>query len=70
MVLPDSENLVGICAYYRLFHTEVKRQTLPASLAKILPHYPVSVMRIAQLAVDKMAQGQWMGKLILIRALQ
>lgn len=61
---------VDICAYYTLSHTEIRRETLPASLAKRLPHYPVPVMLIAQLAVHKKVQGQGLGKITLIRALK
>ena len=70
MVLPSQENEARICAYYTLSHTEIKRQTLPQSLAKKLPHYPVPVMLIAQLAIDTKVQGQGLGKITLIRALQ
>ena len=70
MVLPARENKADICAYYTLSHTEIKRQTLPKSVAKKLPHYPIPVMLIAQLAVNMKVQGQWLGKITLVRALQ
>ena len=70
MVLPAKESEADICAYYTLSHTEIKRQTLPKSVAKKLPYYPIPVMLIAQLAVNKKAQGQGLGKITLIRALQ
>ena len=70
MVLPAKENQVVICAYYTLSHTEIKRQTLPKSVAKKLPHYPIPVMLIAQLAVNMKVQGQGLGKITLVRALQ
>ena len=69
-VLPAQDNEAHICAYYTLSHTEIKRQTLPQSLAKKLPHYPVPVMLIAQLAINTKVQGQGLGKITLIRALQ
>ena len=70
MVLPAKENKADICAYYTLSHTEIKRQTLPKSVAKKLPHYPIPVMLIAQLAVNQEVQGQGLGKITLVRALQ
>ena len=70
MVLPAKENKAEICAYYTLSHTEIKRQALPKSVAKTLPHYPIPVMLIAQLAVNRKVQGQGLGKITLIRALQ
>lgn len=73
MVLPAESvqgERAGICAYYTLSHTEIKSETLPASLAKKLPRYPVPVMLIAQLAVNNEAQGQSLGKVTLIRALK
>ncbi|MGH1375798.1 MAG: GNAT family N-acetyltransferase [Alphaproteobacteria bacterium] len=69
MVLPAKDNETDICAYYTLSHTEIERKTLPQSLAKKLPHYPIPVMLIAQLAVNKAAQGHGLGKVSLIRAL-
>jgi GNAT superfamily N-acetyltransferase len=70
MVLPAKGNEADICAYYTLSHTEISRKTLPKSAAKSLPHYPVPVLLIAQLAVNRAAQGQGLGKITLIRALR
>lgn len=70
MVLPVAANNAEICAYYTLSHTEIKRQTLPKTMAKILPHYPIPVMLIAQLAVHKDAHGKGLGKVTLIKALK
>ncbi len=70
MVLPAKGKEADICAYYTLSHTEISRKTLPKSAAKSLPHYPVPVLLIAQLAVNRAAQGQGLGKITLIRALR
>ena len=70
MVLPAEEDKANICAYYTLSHTEINRQTLPKSVAKKLPYYPIPVILVAQLAVDKKVQGRGLGKITLIRALQ
>lgn len=59
-----------ICSFYTLSHTEIERETLPDALAKKLPKYPIPVMLIAQLAVDKEAQGLGLGKVSLVRALR
>lgn len=70
MVLQDSKNPAKICAYYTLSHTEIKRQNLPQPLAKKLPHYPIPVMLIAQLAVDTNVHGLGVGKVTLVNALE
>ncbi len=70
MVLPAQENEADICAYYTLSHTEIERKTLSVPFAKKLPHYPIPVLLLAQLAVDHTLQGQGLGKLTLIRALR
>ncbi|MEW8429023.1 MAG: GNAT family N-acetyltransferase [Candidatus Thiodiazotropha sp.] len=73
MVLPAKSSKgekSGICAFYTLSHTQIERKTLPSVLAKKLPQYPIPVLLIAQLAVHEAAQGQGLGKVTLIRALQ
>ncbi len=70
MVLATKDSSPDICAYYTLSHTEIERQTLPGAVAKKLPHYPIPVMLIAQLAVSHQAQGQGLGKVTLINALK
>ena len=70
MVLPTADNEGEICAYYALSHTEIKRQSLPTSVAKRLPYYPIPVILIAQLAVNLHAHGKGLGKITLIRALK
>ena len=69
MVLPAKENKADICAYYTLSHTVLKRQALPKSVAKKLPHYPIPVLLVAQLAVNRKVQRQGLGKITLVRAL-
>ncbi len=70
MVLPTREDASAICAYYTLSHTGIERESLPPARAKKLPHYPVPVMLIAQLAVHQAAQRQGLGKVTLIAALR
>lgn len=70
MVLPAEDPEGSICAFYTLSHTEIKRQTLPNSLSKKLPHYPIPVILLAQLGVSKAAQGAGLGKITLVKALE
>ncbi len=59
-----------ISAFYIVTPSLIERKTLPAPLAKKLPHYPVPVFLIAQLAVDKKYQGKKLGQITLIKALE
>ena len=70
MVLPSADIQSDICAFYTLSHTEINRRTLPHSIARKLPQYPVPVMLVVQLGVHKEAQGHGLGKVTLIRALR
>lgn len=74
MVLPSTAPLLNqkypICAFYSVAPSSICRETLPASLAKKLPHYPVPVFLLAQLAVHKEFHGSGLGKVSLIKALE
>jgi GNAT superfamily N-acetyltransferase len=74
MVLPADKcqpnGKFPICSFYTIAPGSIKRQTLPSSLAKKLPHYPVPVFLLAQLAVDAGFQSQGLGKITLIKALE
>lgn len=73
MVLPSVEVLQNgkqaICAFYSIAPSSISRQTLPEKSQKRLPHYPVPVFLLAQLAVDKQFQGKGLGKISLVKAL-
>jgi GNAT superfamily N-acetyltransferase len=74
MVLPGTAPLLNqkypICAFYSVAPSSICRKTLPASLAKKLPHYPIPVFLLAQLAVHKEFHGNGLGKVSLIKALE
>ena len=66
--LPDGKYL--ICSLYSIAPCQIERQTLPAALAKKLPHYPIPVFLIAQFAAHAEIKGQGLGKITLIKALE
>ena len=74
MVLPASEALPNgkypICSFYTITPGSIDSETLPASLKRKLPHYPVPVFLIAQLAVHSECKGQGLGKITLIKTLE
>ncbi|MBV1842116.1 GNAT family N-acetyltransferase [Photobacterium ganghwense] len=74
MVLPASLPLLNqkwpICAFYSVAPSSIRRETLPVSLAKKLPNYPIPVFLLAQLAVHREYHGHGLGKVSLIRALK
>lgn len=79
MILPSNQPLLNqplsnpkyaICAFYSVTPSSISRETLPVELAKKLPHYPIPVFLIAQLAVHKEFHGEGLGKVSLIRALK
>ena len=74
MVLPAKEKLSNqkypICSFYTVAPSSIQRASLPQNLSKKLPHYPVPVFLIAQLAVNKKVQGQQLGKITLIKSLE
>ena len=74
MVLPSHQKLANgkypICAFYTVTPSAIRRQTLPPHLSKKLPHYPVPVFLLAQLAVSHDYQGQGLGKITLIQSLE
>jgi len=73
-VLPAQEKLENgkhpICAYYTVAPGSISRNEFPASQARKLPHYPVPVFLLAQLAVNADCQNSGLGKVTLIKALE
>jgi len=74
VVLPESALLMDekqqICAFYTLAASSISRSNLPNRLAKKLPHYPVPVFVLAQMAVDSKYHGQGLGRVTIIAALK
>jgi GNAT superfamily N-acetyltransferase len=56
------ERIVG---YATVSAGEMSAESLPPLLRRRLPSYPLPVMRLARLAVDKSFQGRGIGKLLL-----
>lgn len=67
---PGADGKYLICAFFSIAPSAIERKTLPAELKKKLPHYPVPVFLLAQLAVHNDYRGQGLGTNTLIRALQ
>jgi len=59
-----------VLGYYTLASGAVSFQNLPAKAARKLPKHPVPVALLGRLAVDSSAQGQGLGKLLLVDALR
>jgi ribosomal protein S18 acetylase RimI-like enzyme len=68
VALPDGASLT-IAGFYATCASSVSFAAFPAS-EKRLPRYPIPVMRIAQLAVDRRFQGMRLGEELLIEALE
>lgn len=66
-VRPGEMRVLG---YYTLASGAVPFENVPANLARKLPRHPVPVALLARLAVDQAAQGQGLGKLLLMDALK
>lgn len=67
VLVKESESRVF--GFYTLSAGEVSRDKLPAKEAKKLPKYPVPVVVLGRLAVDRTAQGEKLGRYLLKDAL-
>jgi GNAT superfamily N-acetyltransferase len=65
-VAVDDQHSLGF-ATVAAAHVEIEE--LPAVARRKLPHYPLSVLRLARLAIDQSAQGQGLGLQLLRFAL-
>jgi GNAT superfamily N-acetyltransferase len=59
-----------ILGYFSLTMGSVLRAEAPAKLVRGLPAYPVGMVLLARLAVDRAEQGQGLGALLLAEALR
>lgn len=66
-VLTEHGRIVG---YFSLTMGSVLRSDAPTTLVRGLPAYPVGMVLLARLAVDRSARGQGMGSLLLADALR
>ncbi|OBQ08131.1 MAG: acetyltransferase [Anabaena sp. LE011-02] len=66
-ILDDKEG--DALGYYSISMAELKQDTLPEDYRQKLPRYPLPVIRIGKLAVDKSMQGKGLGETLLVDAL-
>lgn len=59
-----------VLAYYALFNHHVTRAQLSSDEAHGLPNIDIPMLLIGKLAVDRLAQGQGLGKRLLLDALR
>ena len=64
------EGELRVYGYYALSTHRVRYEALAADQAKVLPHIDVPVVLLGRLAIDRTAQGQGLGSLLLIDALR
>ena len=65
---PFEGRKLHVAAYYTLCSASVSREEIPAQ--RSLPAYPVPVVMLARLAVDKQLQGKRLGEKSLVYALR
>lgn len=59
-----------VVGYYTLAGGSIEFERLPESLQRRLPHYSIPTILLARLAVDRSAQGEGRGELLLLSALR
>ena len=67
---PLANGKFSIGAFFTVAPGSIARSDLPQEFATRLPHYPIPVFLLAQLAVDRSYKGQGIGKVTLIAALE
>jgi predicted N-acetyltransferase YhbS len=60
----------AILGYLTVTPSQIEIDDLPETRAKRLPHYPLPVLRLARLAVDRSVQGRGIGKALFRFALR
>lgn len=66
VLVADDDHVVG---YYSLTMGSVEQASAPRRLVRGLPKYPVPIVLLARLAVDRSAQGKGLGMSLLFEAL-
>ena len=61
-VARDEEKILG---FVTVVAGHIEIEDLPESRSRGLPHYPLPILRLARLAVDRSAQGRGVGKRLL-----
>lgn len=69
-VPPLSNGKYPIRAFFTVAPGSISKKKLSKALARKLPHYPVPVFLLAQLAIHLKYHNQGLGKITLIRALE
>ena len=67
VAISGSGQVVG---YYTLSMSTIEVSAATTRVAKGMPRYPIPVVLLARLAVDKSVQGQGLGRLLLLAAMQ
>jgi GNAT superfamily N-acetyltransferase len=60
----------GVIGYFSLTMGSARRANAPARLVRAMPAYPVGMVLLARLAVDRARQGEGHGALLLAEALR
>jgi len=67
---PLGDGTLPIRAFYTISVSAISKKSLPPDQARKLPHYPIPVFVLAQLAVHHSYQTKGLGKITLITALK
>jgi GNAT superfamily N-acetyltransferase len=67
-VATPADQTTDVVGYYTLSAASIAAETLPEPWRKKMPHYPVPVALLGRLAVNRAAQGQGLGSILLADA--
>lgn len=65
-----TSNSKSVAGFYTLSAHSIQAAALPEELAKKLPRFPLPVTLLGRMAVSKSLQGQRLGELLLMHALE
>lgn len=63
-------NELQVCGYYTLSYGELAVDLLPEAVQRSLPRYPVPIVRLGRLAVDRKHQSKGLGGVLLVDAIR